>query len=152
MARDNVTINVDTAALDKALRDLERQMPRAADNAVRSSATDFHTLLQSDILNREGGAEDPIIVRQKAGAQGSKHYPSLPGEPPSPITSVYRSSWSYRRVSQALYRVSTADERGPWLEYGTRTMAPRPHVRPAVEQHRPVHIGTLINAVQRVNR
>jgi hypothetical protein len=32
----------------------------------------------------------------------------------------------------AYSEVGTADKRGPWLEFGTRYMRPRPHVRPAV--------------------
>jgi hypothetical protein len=30
--------------------------------------------------------------------------------------------------------VFTGDERGPWLEFGTSKMAPRPHARPAMRE------------------
>jgi hypothetical protein len=67
---------------------------------------------------------------------GRLHRASAPGQPPAVDTGRYRQSWwvDHRREGPDTWsvEVGTKDRRGPWLEYGTRHMAPRPHLRPAV--------------------
>ena len=149
MGKNSVKITVDDRQLQKAFKQLPRQLQRDVDKAVESSAITFLDLLKNDILNQKGSGKQ-IIVKQKAGAAGSPHKPSVEGEPPSPITSVYRSSWQRSKVRSALQRVATADRRGPWLEYGTRTMGERPHVRPAVQQHESTHVKMVTQAIQKL--
>lgn len=66
---------------------------------------------------------------------------SAPGEPPAPDTGSYRDSITEGPMEVTRDSVSaevyTDDPRGPWLEYGTRRMAARPHFRPALEQAEP---------------
>lgn len=61
------------------------------------------------------------------------HQASAPGEPPAVDTGQYRQSWQVRKRAQAEYAVGTNQERAPALEFGSRTIAPRPHARPSVE-------------------
>lgn len=56
---------------------------------------------------------------------------SAPGEPPANRTGGYANSFQPRyRNNEGL--IGTKDKRGPWLEFGTRRMAARPHLRPAL--------------------
>jgi hypothetical protein len=62
------------------------------------------------------------------------HIASAPGHPPAAWQGIYRRSWSWSPVGTEgpWASVQTAAKIGPYLEYGTRYMMPRPHVRPAV--------------------
>lgn len=74
---------------------------------------------------------------------------SAPAEPPAVREGRYRESWKVApavvqgdRVLSAAYTDLKADEAGKHvlgdlLEHGTILMAPRPHVRPAVESAKP---------------
>lgn len=67
------------------------------------------------------------------------HRASAPGRPPAVDTGKYRASWNYQvgEDSQGPYvDIGTNDKRGPWFEYGTRRMKPRPHARVAANQLR----------------
>lgn len=144
--RDRIEITIDDRLLRRKVDRFIKDMPRQADTATDQSAQQLASLIRDDVLNRLGSGE-ATNVSHVEGAEGSVHYPSIPGEPPSPITSNYRNSWSSRRIANALHRVSTGQERGVWLEFGTRTMQPRPHVAPAVRQHIPDHIDIMQAAI-----
>lgn len=67
------------------------------------------------------------------------HRASRPGDPPAPDTGLYRASWNWRTGvdSRGPYvEIGTNQKRGPWFEFGTRRMAPRPHLRPVVNELR----------------
>lgn len=147
MSKDSIDIKFDTASLERKMKRFARKMPKRLDQATEASAVKLHDSIQNDWLNRKGSGRT-YTVRQKAGAEGSTHTASKPGEPPAAITSVYRNSWQRRRIKQMLHRVSTGDERGPWLEYGTRTMEKRPHAKPAAKKHKDVHRKTVLAAVK----
>jgi HK97 gp10 family phage protein len=66
--------------------------------------------------------------------------PSLPGEPPHKRTgTLARSieSETFRIGDQFVGRVGTNLKYGAYLEFGTRKMAPRPYLRPALDELRP---------------
>lgn len=83
--------------------------------------------------------------------RGVSHRASAPGEPPAVDTGSYRASIHFDLPAGVgpvpEGRVLTNDRRGPWLEYGTRTMAPRPHFGPVSERLRAD--GTLPRNVAR---
>lgn len=147
MSRDSIDIELDTASFERKLKRFARKMPKRADQATEASAVKLHDSIQNDWLNRAGSGRT-YNVKQKAGATGSTHTASKPGEPPAAITSVYRNSWQRRRIANMLHRVSTGDERGPLLEYGTRTMGERPHARPAAKEHEDEHRKIFIEAIK----
>lgn len=85
-----------------------------------------------DVLSQSGNGR---LYPSRTGS--GLHRASAPGEPPAPDTTSYRQSWDMEigESDQGGYAdVFTADERGPWLEFGTRNMMPRPHLRLATER------------------
>ena len=67
------------------------------------------------------------------------HQASAPGEPPAVDTGTYRNSWAWvsaGKGSSFYVDIGTPQVTGPILEFGSSRMAPRPHLRPAMEQVR----------------
>lgn len=74
---------------------------------------------------------------------GSRHQASAPGETPAPDRTVYRESWGARIVEaagfvQSIIGTDLWEVFGRRLEFGGAGggvyIAPRPHVRPALEE------------------
>lgn len=76
------------------------------------------------------------LSRSGSGVVYHGHRASAPGQAPATDTGSYKNSWNFQ-VSTNRFggeaAVGTGDKRGPWLEFGTRRMAARPHLRPAVQ-------------------
>lgn len=71
--------------------------------------------------------------------RGAVHVASAPGEPPAVDSGRLRSSYLYatgREGGFAMVAIGTAVQYAPHLEYGTRRMAARPHLRPAIDRLR----------------
>lgn len=64
------------------------------------------------------------------------HTASAPGDPPAVNTGRLRQSITALQISPGRWRVGTNVEYAIFLEWGTRKMAPRPFMRPAVEKSR----------------
>lgn len=62
------------------------------------------------------------------------HQASLPGEPPAPDTTALRSSVNWRILDPMTVRVYVGTEYAAHLEYGTRTIAPRPFFRSVISR------------------
>lgn len=76
------------------------------------------------------------------------HQASAPGMPPAVDTGRLRSSYTWRTgedVRGPYVEIGTNVEYAPWLEFGTRYMQARPHLRPAIEELRD-EIRALISA------
>lgn len=70
-----------------------------------------------------------------AGRKHRTHTASAPGDPPAVDTGRYRASWTYfvqRTLGAPVLFIGTPSVIGGYLEFGTRRMAPRPHLRPVV--------------------
>lgn len=88
------------------------------------------------------------------------HRASAPGDPPAPDTGLYRASWTWRLGEDArgpYVEIGTNQKRGPWFEFGTRRMAPRPHLRPTINSLRDeitklVRDGVIREQTARVRR
>lgn len=77
------------------------------------------------LMPRGGGS--PPVARSK------------PGDPPFVQTGNLRSSITTAKIREGVYVVgpTLTAPYGRWLEFGTRKMAPRPFMRPAVRQVAP---------------
>jgi hypothetical protein len=89
------------------------------------------------------------IYRSRGGK--AIHQASAPGQPPAPDLGEYRAAWRWRR-GRNYVEIFTADKRGPWLEGGTRHMAPRPHLRPVTEQMIPRVPGIMRRYIEAEQR
>ncbi len=67
---------------------------------------------------------------------GRSHQASAPGDGPAVDTGRLRQSIAVVRVADGHYKVGTNVQYAPFLEFGTRRMAPRPFMRPALEAER----------------
>lgn len=81
-----------------------------------------------------------IIIEQLSqpgsGRQYGRHRASAPGDSPAVDTGRLRQSIGVQKVAQGHYRVGTNVQYAPLLEFGTRKMAARPFMRPALEKVR----------------
>lgn len=79
----------------------------------------------------------PHAGDKRAGRRVRTHQASAPGEPPAVDTGRYRASWRWflqRTLGAAVLFVGSSSPIGGWLEFGTRRMAARPHLRPVVRR------------------
>lgn len=78
-------------------------------------------------------------VYRRPGVRGPRaviHRASAPGQPPAVDTGLLRASYTYRMGSDAkgnFVEIGTNVKTAPWLEFGTRRMRPRPHLRPSIQ-------------------
>lgn len=90
---------------------------------------------------------EPIEELSQAGtgAQYGPHRASAPGDPPAVNTGLLRQSVTAAQLSPLSWGVglasvpypdggATTSEVGVFLEYGTRTILPRPFMRPALDR------------------
>ena len=96
--------------------------------------------LANAIRVKVGGTGTGRMYRRTKG--GGYHTASAPGHPPARDYGDYVQSWMHDvRESPAEIEgqvgSSMWDSRGRHLEDGTKKMAPRPHVVPAIEEERP---------------
>lgn len=82
-----------------------------------------------------------ILSTAKSGRvyqrRGIVHYASAPGEPPASDTgNLVRSITTQYDRSTLTGKVIVTAAYGPYLEFGTAKMAPRPFLRPAVANRR----------------
>ena len=74
-------------------------------------------------------------------------FTSKPGEPPRVQTGVLRRGYTHEiHPTLPIGRVGTNIPYAKWLEFGTRRMAARPHVRPVLHSLEPVY-RTIFGAV-----
>jgi HK97 gp10 family phage protein len=86
-----------------------------------------------------GGRSGRVYIRR-----GVTHQASAPGEPPASDTGrLANSIRTEYDATRLVGRVVVDAVHGPFLEYGTQTLAPRPFLRPALARQR----GAIQNAV-----
>lgn len=73
----------------------------------------------------------------RISGQRTIHQASAPGDPPAVVFGRLRSSYTWQAGQDAqgdFVDVGTNQKKAPHLEFGTRRMRPRPHLRPAIDQ------------------
>ena len=127
------TLDIDDTEVRRLFDRLRRDAPKEAAAALDKTAKGLLDSITDDWLSRAGSGR----VYPSATGAGT-HRASAPGEPPAPDTGSYRASWDVQKITPdgLSWIVFTPDKRGPWLEYGTTKIAPRPHALPATVAHR----------------
>jgi hypothetical protein len=143
------SLDIDDSEVRRLLDRLRRDAPKEAAKAVERTADGLLGSLQNDWLSRAGSGR----VYPSATGRGT-HRASAPGEPPAPDTTSYRESWDVTQVDPTglAWIVFTPDERGPWLEYGTTNMQPRPHALPAAVAHKRFFENEIRKAAATIER
>lgn len=109
------------------------QVKKMIDNGFEAN------LLEATIEWHAGVVED-MLVGDRGGRSyripgtGRTYRASLPGEPPASRTGALRSSYQFRTrntINGLVGEVGSPLEYAVHLEYGTKRMAPRPHLMPA---------------------
>lgn len=86
---------------------------------------------------------------------GVLHQASAPGRPPAVDTGRLRASYTWRTgedMGGVFVEVGTNVVYAPWLEFGTRYMEARPHLRPAIEELRDEIRALITQGVVREQR
>jgi HK97 gp10 family phage protein len=111
---------------------LGTEMRAKAGQVVAKTAMDVEAKAK---LSMEG-IKHGNLYRITRHGQTVTHRASAPGEAPAIDTGALRNSVRAQRKADLEWWVTT-NEYAAYLEYGTRRMAPRPFLRPAVEKVTP---------------
>lgn len=76
------------------------------------------------------------------------HQASAPGEPPATDTGRLRASYRRRSHGRFTRDVYSGVEYAPYLEFGTRRIKPRPHLKPSWDEEQPKFVQRLKDAVR----
>lgn len=88
-------------------------------------------------LSRHGSG---VVYRRR----NKVHQASAPGEPPAPDEGHLRDSVQPGKATPIEATLDVFAEYGEHLEFGTSRMAPRPFLRPALDEHE----GEIVQAVE----
>lgn len=107
------------------------------------------------VLERIGhlfvNAVKKLLSTPGAGEVYGNHQASAPGDPPAVDTGRLRSSYDFQ-TGPDYVDIGSNVEYAPYLEFGTRTIAPRPHLRRAVEENRAAAISEAVAAITAAQR
>lgn len=127
-----------TIRLTVDARKLEALGPQArarASQIVRKTAYDIAGRAQAD------------MSRAKSGRMYGAHRASAPGESPAVDTGALKNSIAVEMDTPVRAIVSVGAEYGLYLELGTRRMAARPFLRPAVDAVRDAFVQAMRKVV-----
>lgn len=141
----NITIKFNIT--DNRIPELVRQLPVETDAMVRKVAND----VVSDMVNSFGEPKTGILYRRGKGRKRI-HQASADGEPPAVDFGTLSNSIKIESVKTGTARVNIGAAHGVHLEFGTRKMAARPFVMPAVERAWPVFRKAVEELVKRLIR
>lgn len=119
-----------TRLVSNRLPELRGQLRVRASQAVRKAAFDVEARAKASMSGPKRGRIYP-----RPG--GKVHRASAPGEAPAIDTGALVNSIQMAMEGDLTAVVGTAVEYAPYLEFGTRRMAPRPYLGPAAEAVRP---------------
>lgn len=120
-----------------AILDIIHAEEQDAKDALDDVGMELHAIIVQTLSQPGSGATYP----SRGG--GGEHQASAPGEPPAVDLGVYRGAWKWEMAGEDAVDIYTEDDRGPALEFGSKNIEPRPHVRPSVEKLKPI-IGDII--------
>lgn len=127
------------AAIEAKLRQAVMQAVAQGTEDVRNEAIE---------LIRSSPASGEVYHRR-----GVTHKASAPGEPPATDTGhLVNSITTKYNPSELSGQVIVGAGYGPYLEFGTATMEPRPFLRPALEKASPKFASGLSAAIQKVTK
>lgn len=126
-----------------AFSKLSKEAQEEAGKAVQATAIE----VRGNIVKRyqKGPASGKVYTRGNV-----KHQASAPGEAPATDTGRLASGTEYRMTGTMSAEVGNNVQYGPWLEFGTQNIAPRPAWRPEVLEAQPKFLQRMETALARV--
>jgi hypothetical protein len=132
------------AAVERALA----QYGAKAEAEIAKAVTAAALTITNDIKRAIQGPPKTGRI-YKRGKLGRNHQASAPGEAPATDTGALVNSIAYKQETKLSAIVSSRLNYAPWLEYGTRRIAPRPSWRPAVDKNTPLFQKLVDAAIRR---
>lgn len=115
----------------------------------KKAEAELSKAVNATALTINGEIKKAIQSPPKTGAiymrRGKKHQASAPGEAPATDTGALVSSITYKQEAPLTATVSSRLDYAYYLEFGTRSIDPRPSWVPAVERNTPL-FNRLVNA------
>lgn len=139
-----------SASLNRAIKEIDVRIQRIIQAGVSSMYESANQLADigkeyaQDSIRHEGTYKPYIDKR------GNPRISSAPGEPPASAAgndldkSIYSKKISKRNANPAIAEFGSTSPYAAALEYGTERMAPRPFMRPAVEQLRSKDVESVV--------
>lgn len=146
----SVTMRLEGAAqLERALKKLDENAQKEVGKAIAATGL----VLRGEIVKKyqRGPATGEVYEKYRPRRT---HQASAPGEAPATDTGRLANSVIFDNLPQQplSVEVRTDVEYGPWLEFGTRDIAPRPNWVPSVEEETPKYIRRLEAALRKATR
>ncbi len=130
--------------LVKALRNMSAEGERRVSDALNATGLE----LRGDIVKRYQQGPTSGISYEKQNPSRT-HQASAPGEAPMTDTGRLAGSVTFKKEIGLAVSVSTDVVYGPWLEFGTMDIKPRPNWIPATEEMQPKHIRRMEAALRK---
>lgn len=146
----SVTLRLEgTEALNRALRRLDEDARKEVKKAVDATGLS----LRGKIVKKYQRGPATGEIYEKYNPRRT-HQASAPGEAPATDTGrLANSVVTASDIQEPLtVEVLTEVEYGPYLEFGTRTIAPRPNWVPSVQEETPKYIRRVEAAIRRATR
>lgn len=141
-----MTQSITIEGADDLIRELKKLGEQAdAELAKIVQATAIE--VRGDIIKRYQRGPKTGVIRQRGTIT---HQASAPGEAPATDTGRLANGTQYKMTGRTSAEVSNAVQYGPWLEFGTQDIEPRPAWRPAVEAATPKYRSRMETALARI--
>lgn len=142
------TIKIEgSEALQRALRKLGED----ARKEVKKEIDKTGLSLRGNIVKKYQRGPATGIVYEKYNPRRT-HQASAAGEAPATDTGRLASSVTFESTGPLTVEVSTEVEYGPYLEFGTRDIAPRPNWVPSVQEEEPKFNERIERALKRATK
>lgn len=144
----SVTLRIEGAdALSRAIARLDREAQKEVKKAIDATGL---SLRGSVVKKYQRGPATGQIYEKYSPRR--THQASAPGEAPATDTGRLANSVTVEDIGPLTIEVGTDVEYGPWLEFGTRTIEPRPNWVPSVQEEEPKYVKRIEAAIRRASR
>lgn len=141
----SVTLRLEgTEALNRALRKLDAGARKEVKKAVDATGLS----LRGAVVKKYQRGPATGEIYEKYNPRRT-HQASAPGEAPATDTGRLANSVTIEDTGPIEIEVGTEVEYGPYLEFGTRTIAPRPNWVPSVQEEEPKYVRRVEAAIRR---
>lgn len=136
-----------TEQLARALRKLDEDAQKEVKKAVEATGLS----LRGAIVKKYQRGPATGEIYEKYNPRRT-HQASAPGEAPATDTGRLASSVVTNDVGPMTVEVETDVEYGPWLEFGTQRIAPRPNWVPSIQEEEPKYLRRVEAAIRKASR